>query len=53
MNLAVSRSSERSLRIIEEPKNCYWHLHDDISIRNMLFMKEALFEFISVCNRNI
>jgi len=51
MDLAVSRSSKWSLRINEElllaPK------YDDISERNMLFIKEALFEFISACNRNI
>jgi len=51
MDLAVSRSSKRSLRITEELLLA--PTYDDIRKRNMLFIKEALFEFISACNQNI
>ena len=42
MDLAVPRSSERSLRITEELL-LLAPTYDDISKRNMLFIKEASF----------
>ena len=50
-DLAVSKNSKQSLRITEDLLLA--PTYDDISKRNMLSIKEALFEFISSCNRNI
>ena len=50
-DLAVSKNPRRSLRITEGlllAPTC-----DDVSKRDMMSIKEALFEFISSCNRNI
>jgi len=50
-DLASATKSKQSLKITE---HLLLALHcDDISKRDNLFIKEALFEFISSCNRNI
>ena len=52
MDFVDTKNAKRSARITEEllltPVN-----YNNISKRNMTFIKEALFDFISRCDRNI
>jgi len=51
LDIVVSGKSKRSLRITDDLLLA--PTYDDISKRKMLLIKEALFELIARCNRNI